>query len=245
MIKGQAWRESFALVNLDGTPNTTGTPSVDVAQDDGDFVAHVGGTQRLVDAVASSVWYVDLSESEMDADLVDVLVTCEGCFPVHIKLCPEAVWTEEVAGRIDVPISDIADTQAAILARFAQAVLSPVSPISAAGRITVYQGIDYSAGLGNSIDFALPASTHGDLAEATIELRSCVHWLEGSVVDAGTEDQVARFELTHEESAALQACSADYMLIVTLSDSRVPTPKARGELVVAAIPPSLEPEPTE
>ena len=143
----------------------------------------------------------------------------------------------------DEQVEALAATQAAILAKFATTVLAPVSPISSTGRITIYRGVDYNADRGNAIEFELPAETHGDLTSATAELRTEHHWLGGTIINGDTEDQIAQFELTHEESAALLAQPASYMLIVTLVDDDVVAPKARGALTVLDLPPSLEPAP--
>lgn len=241
IARGEQWVESFLLVGTDGLPNTIATPLVLGAKDTGDFVELTNSpVRRYFGEDATAAWYIVLTADEMDSDLTELYVTASGCIPQQIKINPDGVWTAARAGFLDAAISnvqtDIADARDAVLARFAQAVLAPVSPISPTGQITLYRGIDYAVLVGNEIEFALPAATHGDLTDADIVLQTPRYEIEAEVVNGGTASQCARIELTAAETAALVVGEYEYALLVTLGSGLMPAPKAAGTLVIVDLP---------
>jgi len=167
----------------------------------------------------------------------------------EMVIVPEATWLPAVAAHLDAAVSDIpTNTEAAVIdaailaaiaavqARFAQAVLSPISPVSVAGDITLYRGIDYASELGNAVEFALPLATHGNLTDATVVLETDTLNLEGEIINGGGASQLVRFELDHDLTAALEAGDSRYMLLATFDVDRTPTPRGKGTLTVLDLP---------
>lgn len=159
---------------------------------------------------------------------------------VSAEISLEGMATEEQVDDLATAQAALAATQVAILGRFAAAVLAPVSPVSNTGTIEIYRGVDYNADLGNAIEFALPEETHGDLTAATIVLQTEDSEFEATVVGGNTENQLARIELTAEQTTALIARTYTYKLLVTMADGSVTDPKAEGALVISDFPQPVE-----
>jgi hypothetical protein len=83
----------FTLINMNtGAVLTTGTPAIYVTQD--------GGAQASADGAAThegnGQWTFSLTDDEMDADAIAVLITCTDAYPVHMTLkTTDAVSTVE------------------------------------------------------------------------------------------------------------------------------------------------------
>lgn len=92
----------FFLWNTDGTENTTGTPTVEVAKDSGSFAST---TNSAVRTGSTGLFYVTITNTELNCDRLCLKATLTGCVPVADIYYPEADYTSTVAGRIDAAVS--------------------------------------------------------------------------------------------------------------------------------------------
>lgn len=124
----------FSLVNTDGTANTSATPTCSVAQDTGNYAACANSAVRkTLSAAATNGFHLVLTSTEMNADLVKVMITATGCVPVEMNLYPEADYTSARAVKVD-------NLDAAVTTRMATFTLPTnfsVLAIDGSGQVTV------------------------------------------------------------------------------------------------------------
>lgn len=98
----------FALINTNGSANTTASPTCSISKNGGNFAACNGTATRLtLSAVDTHVFSLVLTDDEMNADVIAVLITATNCVPVVHIFFTEADWSATRAGYIDTLLSTI------------------------------------------------------------------------------------------------------------------------------------------
>lgn len=111
------------------------------------------------------------------------------------------------------------------------ATLSPTGAV-AGGDITLYKGADY---VGSDCELDLDSDDYGDLTDATVALVTDDDTIAGEIVNGGTNDQAARFEMTAEETAALTDGEYSYELQVTTTAGKVLPPQITGTMYIRSM----------
>jgi hypothetical protein len=97
----------FGLVNADRTPNTTATPVVMISKDGGDLVASTNAPQKIG---TSHVWSIILTATEMNCDVLFILVTADNLVYIQTTIFTEANYTSSRAEALDNLDAQISDT---------------------------------------------------------------------------------------------------------------------------------------
>jgi len=97
--KGVAQRIGFTLVDS-GDHSTPTVPTNAAAQISKDGAAFTATTNSVV-SVGNGYCYVDLTATEMDADVICLRVTSDNCDEYQVTIYPDADWTAERASYLD------------------------------------------------------------------------------------------------------------------------------------------------
>ena len=94
---------AFDVINTDGSVNTTTSPTVEVAQDSGNFAASTNSATRktTTGSAATNIFHITLTAAEMNADCVAVRITAAGCVPRFFMFFPESDFSSAKITRLD------------------------------------------------------------------------------------------------------------------------------------------------
>lgn len=103
---------TFALLNTNGTVNTTTDPATCLVAQPcetiHDFVAATNAPERLlISAAATCCWKLTLTTAEMSTAVVLVKVEATGCIPVIREIRPEQSWTAAKSAYVDASINTV------------------------------------------------------------------------------------------------------------------------------------------
>lgn len=97
------------------------------------------------------------------------------------------------------------------------------SPITYTGSISIIAGDTYSADDGRAITWTQQVGSWPDLTGATIQIDSGTWFHPCSIINAGTDEQSIRLELTSSESTPMVPGSRSYQLRATLGNGHIIT----------------------